>query len=71
MTGTKPRHSLKFRAWRQYAGKTQRAVAVALDVGANTVSYWDAGRSPNIEYLPAIAELFGCTIDQLFQDPPA
>ena len=65
----RPRHEIKFRERRQLAGKTQREVAQVLGVGTNTVSYWDSGRQPKIEYLPEIAALFGCTIEELFGLP--
>jgi transcriptional regulator with XRE-family HTH domain len=64
------RNVIHFKAWRLHAGRTQREVAEALGVGTNTVSYWDGGRSPQIEHLPGIAKIFGCTIDMLFQRPP-
>jgi transcriptional regulator with XRE-family HTH domain len=65
----KPRHQINFRERRLASGRTQLEVAKALGVGVNTVSYWDGGRQPKIEYLPDIAELFGCTIEELFGLP--
>ncbi|MGI5293292.1 helix-turn-helix transcriptional regulator [Nonomuraea polychroma] len=68
---TEPKHKIHFREWRLARGLTQRAVAVWVGVGENTVSYWDNGRPPQVHYLPDIAELFECTIDQLFHPPSA
>lgn len=64
-----PRHRIYFRDWRLHAGRTQREVALACNVGMNTVHYWDTGRAPHLEYLPDLARLFGCSIDDLFAPP--
>ncbi|MGW4476825.1 helix-turn-helix transcriptional regulator [Nonomuraea sp. NPDC004354] len=64
-----PRHRIHFRAHREASGKTQRQVALALEVAQNTVAYWDAGRQPSVEYLPDLAQLFECTIEDLYSPP--
>ena len=55
------------RALRQTQGKTQEQLARALDVTSQAVSRWEAqGSYPDMELIPAIANFFGITIDQLF-----
>ena len=48
---------------------TQQAVAKALGVRSAAVSKWESGLTkPRASLLPAIAKLYGCTIDELFSD---
>ena len=48
---------------------TQREVAKALGVKCAAVSKWETGRGkPRAALLPAIAKLYGCTIDDLLAD---
>lgn len=55
------------RSLRQAQGKTQEQLARALDVTSQAVSRWEAqGSYPDMELIPAIANFFGITIDQLF-----
>ena len=50
---------------------TQVEVAKALGVRGAAVSKWENGRSkPRAKLLPAIAKLYGCTIDELLDDNP-
>lgn len=52
---------------RASAGLTQDAVASALNIQRTTVSMWESGKSsPTADRLPALAKLYGCTIDDLF-----
>lgn len=45
---------------------TQREVAEALNVSPSAVSKWERGLGkPQIDKLPAIAKLYGCTIEEL------
>lgn len=45
---------------------TQREVAKALGVKPSAVSKWERGLAkPRADKLPAIANLYGCTVDQL------
>lgn len=47
--------------------RTQEALATALGVTAQAVSRWEAGGSyPDMELVPAIANYFGISIDELF-----
>lgn len=57
----------KIRALRQRDGRTQDALAEALGVSAQAVSRWESGGSyPDMETIPAIANYFHISIDELF-----
>ena len=48
---------------------SQSEAAKALGVRPSAVSKWERGMSkPRIEKLPAIAKLYGCTVEDLLQD---
>ena len=54
---------------RKAAGLTQDAVAKELNVTPSAVSQWESGDTrPKIEYLPALARLYGCTIEELLRE---
>lgn len=56
----------KLASLRKEKGMTQEAVAEKLGVSGQAVSKWENGNSyPDITMLPAIAELFDVTIDEL------
>jgi len=58
----------KFRELRLNRGLTQKDIADALSISQVSVWQWEAGESlPKADKLPAIAELFGCTIEELFE----
>lgn len=58
---------MKFKELRQAANLTQQKVADALNVDRSTVSYWENESAlPRAEQLPKLADLFGCTIDELY-----
>ena len=53
--------------YRKELGLTQEGLANHLGVTNQAVSKWESGQScPDIALLPAIADLFGITIDELF-----
>lgn len=55
------------RILRQRKGLTQEQVSAYLGVSYQAVSKWETGaNTPDISLLPALAELFGVTIDTLF-----
>jgi len=59
---------------RKAAGLTQTEVARTMDVDVSTVGHWEAGDiMPRAAKLPELADMFGCTIDELFgrKFPPA
>ncbi|MBR7150866.1 MAG: helix-turn-helix transcriptional regulator [Clostridia bacterium] len=57
----------KIRELRRRDGRTQEALAEAIGVTSQAVSRWEAnGGYPDMETIPAIANYFGVTIDELF-----
>ena len=57
----------KIRELRRRDGRTQENLAEALDVTAQAVSRWESGGSyPDMEMIPAIANYFHVSIDELF-----
>lgn len=56
-------------AHRERAGLTQLDVAKALGITDSAVNQWEKGKTvPKTESLPKLAELFGCTVDELFKE---
>lgn len=51
---------------------TQEEVANAVSVSRSTVAMWETGKTlPRGETMIKLADLFGCTIDELYsRDPP-
>ncbi|MBQ8398591.1 MAG: helix-turn-helix transcriptional regulator, partial [Clostridia bacterium] len=57
----------KIRELRRRDGRTQEALAEAIGVTSQAVSRWEAnGGYPDMEMLPAIANYFHVSIDELF-----
>lgn len=57
----------KIRELRRRDGRTQEALADALDVTSQAVSRWESnGSYPDMEIIPSIANYFGISIDELF-----
>lgn len=57
----------KIRELRRRDGRTQEDLAEAVGVTSQAVSRWEAGGSyPDMEAMPAIANYFGVTLDELF-----
>ena len=57
--------------YRRELGLTQEGLAQRLGVTNQAVSKWESGQScPDIALLPALADIFGITIDQLFGREP-
>ncbi len=57
----------KIRELRRRDGRTQEALAEAIGVTSQAGSRWEAnGGYPDMEMIPAIANYFGVTIDELF-----
>lgn len=58
------------KAMRRRAGFTVAQLAERLSVTRATIYFWEQGRYlPNAGLLPELAEILGCTIDDLFADP--
>lgn len=57
------------KAMRRRAGFTVAQLAERLSVTRATIYFWEQGRYlPNAGLLPELAEILGCTIDDLFTD---
>ena len=57
----------KIRELRKRDGRTQEALAEALGVTSQAISRWEAnGGYPDMELIPAIANYFNISIDELF-----
>lgn len=57
----------QIRALRKQAGMTQEALAEAIGVTAQAISKWESEAGyPDIEFIPALANLFAVDIDTLF-----
>ena len=52
--------------FRKEKGVKQEELANALNVSAQAVSKWENGGTPDIEHIPAIADYFGVTTDEIF-----
>ena len=59
--------AVNIQKYRKRAGLTQEELAEKLDVTFQAVSKWENAKSaPDILFLPTMANLFGCSIDELF-----
>lgn len=59
--------NIGFATARIKAGMSQTEAARRLGVDQSTVSYWETGKkTPRASKLARLAELYGCTIDELF-----
>lgn len=57
------------RECREKAGLTREEVAAAMNISKDAVKKWETGKAmPVASKLPAIANLYGCAIDDLFAD---
>lgn len=58
----------KLKELRKSKKMTQRELAYLLGVKRTTVTMWETNRAkPRADKLPALAKLFGCTIEELLQ----
>lgn len=52
---------------RKACGMSQTVLARKLEISTAAVAAWETGRNtPRTELLPKLAEVFGCSIDELF-----
>ena len=60
--------NFRIRELRQQKGITQAQIAAMMKVQRNTVSQWETGcRNPASSILPQLADILGCTIDDLYE----
>lgn len=53
--------------YRKACGLTQEALSEKLRVSIQAISKWETAKcAPDISFLPVLADLFGCYIDELF-----
>ena len=58
------------KAMRRRAGITAADLAERMHYSRTTIYFWEQGRCwPSSQELPRIAEILGCSIDELFADP--
>lgn len=59
----------KLKALRESADITQNEIAIILGVSRTSVSMWETGHAmPRADKLPKLAEILGCTVDDLLRD---
>lgn len=60
---------MRLRVMRENVGLTQEALGKLVGVEQHTVSQWESGcRMPRADKLPRLANVLGCTINDLFED---
>jgi len=65
---TKGGETLNLKEKRESLNLTQQDIAEKLNISRTTVSMWETGDSnPRTDKLPQLAELLGCSIDDLFR----
>ncbi|WP_418253844.1 helix-turn-helix domain-containing protein [Gemmiger formicilis] len=58
----------QYKRLREKAGITVKQVMEALGVSDATVYFWETGvNNPKASKLPALAKLYGCTVDDLLR----
>ena len=63
---------MKIKECRERAGMSKSELARIMDVDIAAVCRWDSGEAmPRAAKLPKLADLFDCTIDELYgREPP-
>lgn len=58
---------MELKVIREKRGMTQQQLADAIGVVRSAVANWESGLStPKVQQLPALSDVLGCSIDQLF-----
>lgn len=56
---------------RKEAGYTQQELAKIVGTSQGSIAQWETGRHlPRVDTLRKLADLFGCTIDDLLREEP-
>ncbi len=59
-----------FQSMRKEAGISQAMLADRVGVERSTVAKWETGTSlPRADLLPKLADVLGCTVDELLRQP--
>lgn len=63
---------VEIKKYRELAGISRAELARIMEVDPAAVTRWDRGEAlPRAAKIPKLADLFGCTIDQLYgREPP-
>lgn len=57
----------KIKIFRKQKGWSQRELANMIGAGQSRIAMWESDKSkPRVDMLPKLAELFDCTIDDLY-----
>lgn len=60
------------RPWREEKGLTQCELAELLEVDQTAISQWERGRAkPRADKLLRLAEILGCTVEELLREESA
>lgn len=60
----------QFQQLREQKGMSQAQLANTLGLDRSTIAKWETGTSmPRANLLPKLAELLGCTVDELLRTP--
>ena len=66
---TRRGENLKIKQKRESKNLTQAELGEMLNVNRSTVAMWETGDAfPRSDKLPILAKIFGCTIDDLFDE---
>ena len=58
-----------FKAMRERARITQKALASRMRIAQSTVAMWESGENaPRAKKLQELARILGCTVDDFFKD---
>lgn len=63
---------MKIQVLREQAGLSKADVARRLGLDLSAICHWERGTAiPRADKLPLLADMFGCSIDELYgRDPP-
>ena len=57
---------MKLKTFRESQNMTQDELALKLNISRSSIAMWESGKSlPRTELLIKLADIFGCTIDEL------